>query len=118
MELAPSIKNKNKPSAKYDGSDPLPDIAAVAIAIVPENKNNIFESIIINHKRKIVPPDGNIVAMEEDAALKKHNTSSEKDDESAPIGISVMADSAVLQKHYSKAQSSVEMNKELNVPHT
>ena len=58
----------------------MPDIAAVAVAMVPENKNNIFESIIINQKSKSVPPDGNIVTMEEDAALKKHNANSEKDD--------------------------------------
>ena len=63
----------------------------MAVATVPEKQNNTFESIIKTNEGGSVPPDGDISSMAEVTSVKKHNTRSDKDEASAPMGIATMA---------------------------
>ena len=52
MEAAAAMKNENNISQKGYGGAPLGGMAAMAVSVMPKNKNNIIESIIKITKRK------------------------------------------------------------------
>ena len=67
------------------------------VSTMPENQNNIFESIIKTNEGGGVPPAGYIAAMSAYVELNKRNTRSEKYEGSYLMSISLMLTAAVLK---------------------
>ena len=53
MEAAAAMKNENNISQKGYGGAPLGGMAAMAVSVMPKNKNNIIESIIKTNKEEV-----------------------------------------------------------------